>query len=375
MKKWIKALFSRKGEANRAPITENNPVTRDKTSIPGPDLEADETQAKIADIHPVEEAEHPAEETDRDQPLQPEQANEPEPEPEPEPSSPVPDSEEGDDALPTPTLKEAFAAKYPRHVFILDMFEAANLCEAKWEHLTKSRLQSLIDYMAERIAPNSVHQYATLLKAVLNLYSDEVRLPRGFAKTLTPKKCACTSVFLNEDELERLENYTPADKRELYVRDTFLLGAYCGCRHSDAVRLSTSNIVDGNLQYVSVKTKIPTTLPLKPVVARLLENAPGDDFPEVSHQTYNNVIRRICRTCQITRRVKVFKAGREMEGEKWRFVASHTARRSFATNLYLRGVDIFTISKLLGHASVESTQQYIQSGARTDSEELMGYFQ
>lgn len=78
------------------------------------------------------------------------------------------------------------------------MFETANLCDATWENITKVRLQKFVDYMGERLLPNSVNQYATKQKAVLNLYSDEISLPRGFAKVLTPKKTAVQNVYLTE---------------------------------------------------------------------------------------------------------------------------------------------------------------------------------
>lgn len=270
------------------------------------------------------------------------------------------------------TLKEAMRMKYPKYADnIMKMFEAANLCEATWENLTKVRLQRLIDYMGERIAPNSVSQYATKLKAVLNLYSEEVELPRDYAKVLTPKKCASTTVYLTEEELQLLIAYNPKNEKECYVRNMFIISAYCGARHSDVVRLSESNIVGDTLQFVSVKTKTPTIIPLKPAVAEYIRNTPEI---EMSDKAYNATIRRICAKCGINNRIKVFKAGEEREGEKWEYVGSHTSRRSFATNLYLRGVDIYTISKLLGHSDVKVTANYIQSGIRTNSEELMGYF-
>lgn len=269
------------------------------------------------------------------------------------------------------TLKEAFSAKYPSYMNILRMFEAANLCEATWENLTKLRLQKFVEYMLERVAPNSANQYATKLKAVLNLYSDEVSLPRDYAKVLTPKKNPTTAVYLKESELELLEQYQPANDNERFVRNMFLIAAYCGARHSDAIRLNESNIDGDLLKYVSKKTKTPTTVPLKPIVADYIRNTPKC---EIADKTYNIIIRRICKSVGINQRVKVFKAGEERDGEKWEFVGSHTARRTCATLLYLRGVDIFTISKILGHSSVDVTTHYIQSGIRTDSEELMGYF-
>lgn len=269
------------------------------------------------------------------------------------------------------TLKAAFAAKYPRYENILRMFEAANLCEATWENITKVRLQKFVDYMNERLSPNSVNQYATKLKVVLNLYSDEVSLPRGFAKVLTPRKCASTAVYLTEEELQKLVDYSPRNVREEYARDLFVVCAYGGMRHSDALNLNEGNFAGGSLQYVSVKTKIHTVVPLKPVVRDYILNRPQ---VQIDDTTYNAIIRRICQRCGITERVKVFKAGKEMEGEKWEYVSGHTARRSFASNLYLRGVDLYTISKMLGHTSVKTTEGYIHADIRTDSEELMSYF-
>lgn len=269
------------------------------------------------------------------------------------------------------TLKEAFAQKYPRYTNILTMFEAANLCDATWENITKVRLQAFIDYMGERLSPNSVNQYAKKLKAVLNLYSDEVTLPRGFAKVLTPKTCASTAVYLTEDEIQKLIDYTPHNIREEYVRDLFVICAFGGMRHSDALNLNESNFVGDSLQYVSVKTKIHTVVPLKPIVREYILNRPRI---EIDDTTYNNIIRRICEKCGINDRVKIFKAGKELEGEKYEYVSSHTARRSFASNLYLRGVDLYTISKMLGHTSVKTTEGYIQADIRTNSKELMSYF-
>lgn len=273
-------------------------------------------------------------------------------------------------AQPT-TLKEAFSQKYPAYMNILKMFEAANLCEATWENLTKVRLQRFVEYMGERIAPNSVNQYATKLKAVLNLYSEEVGLPRDYAKVLTPRKCASTSIFLTEDELQLLMDYNPKNDKERFVRNVFCVSAFCGARHSDSVLFNEDNIIGDTLQYVSVKTKTPTTIPLKPIVAEYIRTMPRITMGD---KAFNATIRRIAQKCGINSRVKIFKAGEEKNGEKWEFLSSHDARRSFASNLYLRGVDIYSISRMLGHSSVNTTQLYIQASIRTNSEELMGYF-
>ena len=254
---------------------------------------------------------------------------------------------------------------------ILNMFEAANLCDATWENLTKVRLQKFIDYMGERLSPNSVNQYAAKLKSVLNLYADEVLLPRGYAKVLTPKKVTSTAVFLSESELQKLIDYTPKNERERYVRNMFVTCAFCGMRHSDAVRLNESNINGDSLQYVSVKTKIQAIVPLKPIVREYILNRTDVSSDDT---TYNRIIRNICKKCGITDKVKVFKAGKESEGEKWEYVSSHTARRSCASNLYLKGLDLYTISRFLGHSSADMTAKYICCGIRELPQEAKEYF-
>lgn len=276
----------------------------------------------------------------------------------------------------TPTLKEAFLQKYPAYNNILRMFEAANLCEATWENITKVRLQRFVDYMAERLSPNSVNQYATKLKAVLNLYSDEVLLPRGFAKVLTPRKTAVQNVYLTEEEIQKIVDYTPRNNRESLVQAQFIIGVLSLARHSDFVNFDESNIVGENLVYVSQKTKIPASIPVSGTLLRFLKAqkeiiAKGI---EVSDDSFNDIIRRICQKCGIDEPIKLYRRGETTTKPKWEYVSSHTARRSGVTNLYLRGLDILTIAKIAGHTNTATTMGYVCCGIRELPQEAKEYF-
>ena len=276
----------------------------------------------------------------------------------------------------TPTLKEAFLQKYPAYNNILRMFEAANLCEATWENITKVRLQRFVDYMAERLSPNSVNQYATKLKAVLNLYSDEILLPRGFAKILTPRKVSSTAVYLTEEELQKIVEYEPKNNREALVQAQFIIGAKTLARHSDFVNFDESNIVGENLVYVSQKTKIPASIPVSGMLLRFLKAqkeiiAKGI---EVSDDSFNDIIRRICKKCGIDEPIKLYRRGETTTKPKWEYVSSHTARRSGVTNLYLRGLDILTIAKIAGHTNTATTMGYVCCGIRELPQEAKEYF-
>lgn len=269
------------------------------------------------------------------------------------------------------TLLEAFAQKYPSLIFILDFFFRANGVRATWSNLTRPRLQRFVDYMAESLAPNTVNQYCTRLKVVLNIYADEVQLPKDWAKILSPRKVASTAICLTEPELKLLEQYQPKNDNELFVRNMFLISSYCGARHIDAISLNASNIRGDKLVFVAQKTMKEAILPLKPIVARYILDTPRVEITDVG---YNKIIRRICRKVGIIERVKILKAGKEVELDKCDAVSSHTARRSFATNLYNRGVDIHTISRMLQHSDLKLTAKYITGAIRELNEKEMEYF-
>ena len=61
-------------------------------------------------------------------------------------------------------LRTAFLVKYPKYEIILNMYSKANDCPATWENLSKVRLQAFVDYMEERLAPNSVRQYEMCIR-------------------------------------------------------------------------------------------------------------------------------------------------------------------------------------------------------------------
>lgn len=274
------------------------------------------------------------------------------------------------------SLKEAFKLKYPQYLSVLNMFEEANGCDATWENVTKPRLAKFVAYMSDRLAGNSVKTYCAMLKSTLRLYSDVVDLPKGYEAILSPRRDVSQQTWLTDVEIDKLLHYEPRNEYERIVRNQFCLGALTGARHSDYVKFSLADIVDGKLSYVSVKTHVKTEIPLAPAVSRILEENErlGISGRKLADSSFNDNIRNICRACGITDRIKLYQAGEFSEGEKWEFISSHTARRSFATNLYLRGADLYSISVLMGHTSTEMTERYIVCGLRKMPDNVLEYF-
>lgn len=273
-------------------------------------------------------------------------------------------------------LRTAFTEKYPKYGNVLDMYERANGCPATWGNLTKIGLSKFVDYMNERLATSSVKTYAAMLKAVLNLYNEEVKLPKDYDKVLSVRGETSSNTWLNDLEIETLIGYIPVNATERLVKNQFIMGCVTGARHSDYMDFTRENIVNKRLVYVSQKTHVRAEVPLSPVVERLI--AENEMFylvdKEVSDPTFNTTIREICRKVGINERLKLYRAGEFVEGAKYEFISSHTARRSFATNLYLRGADLYAISKMMGHSSVTMTEGYISCGLRDLSDNILDYF-
>ena len=271
-------------------------------------------------------------------------------------------------------LIQAFHNKYPKYDKILKDFEKANGLEiANWSDITKLSLSRFVDYLEDNYAQSSVKTYCAMFKAVLSLYSDEVELPKDYAKILSVKGCVSEGIWLNDEEIERVIRYEPKSPIERLVRNQFVLEATVGARHSDIIKMTKENIVGDSIVYVSQKTKIKATIPLSPVAARFLDDM---EFvtKTVCPNTFNTYIKQICRKCGINQKVKLFRHGVDMKGEKWEFATSHVGRKSFACNLYNRGVDILSISKMMGHSDISITaSRYIICPPRL-SDKALEYF-
>lgn len=268
-------------------------------------------------------------------------------------------------------LKNVFLKRYPNRGKVLDYYKEATGQDAAWGNLNKANIQAFTDLLDERLSRNSARLYAQLFKFAISLYSDRVKLPDNYEKTLKLRTQRVVNTWCDESDLRAFERVTVYDDLEEVVWASFLIGAYTGARHSDFIRFNENNIVNGMLTYVSQKTKIQATVPLKPIVSRLI---PLVKIREISDVFYNSTLRNLCQRAKINKEVKVFKCGREQEGPKYKFISSHTARRSFATNLYLRNCDIYAIAKMMGHTNVNTTEGYICCGLRELPDRVMGYF-
>jgi len=275
------------------------------------------------------------------------------------------------------TFVGAFLWKYPSRVKLLNVLKDMLGAIPVWDDLNDETLRDLVDELSEQgLATSSMRTMCAELKALLNENTKYVP-STNFQKILSVKGAASQNVYLTTKEMELFLSYKPQTETEHFVHRNFCVGMMTGARRDDTYRLSISNcdIETNMLSYVPQKTPgIVVHVPvdekhgLRMFLADSCPNPCCDD-------TFNEIVRRICKTIGIDTVCSVVKAGRNKTAPKYELVSSHTARRTFATNLYLAGVSLEDIAMMMGHGkNIETTKRYI-CAERTLNPNVMSYFQ
>jgi len=161
--------------------------------------------------------------------------------------------------------------------------------------------------------------------------------------------------YLTEDELKRIEEKEFRISRLDRVRDVFVFACYTGMSYSDLSKLTPGSIskgIDGKdwIIYEREKTGVRASVPLLPQAQALIDkyrndpacSSDGKILPVISNQKLNAYLTEIADLCQIEKNITM-----------------HLARHTFSCTITLtNGVPIETVSKMLGHTSLKTTQIY-----------------
>ncbi|WP_321997545.1 site-specific integrase [Draconibacterium orientale] len=218
---------------------------------------------------------------------------------------------------------------------------------------------------------NTAWCYHKHMKKVLNIavamdYISTNPYVKFQVKTEQPKR-----EFLTQKELKKIRKKKIDIERLAIVRDIFLFASYTGLSYADISKLAKQHIRtgnDGNKWIIIDRTKNGSRcrVPLLPAAKSILKrykNYPinvskGLLLPVNSNQKMNAYLKEIADICGIKKNLSM-----------------HVARHTFATTITLtNGVPIETVSKVLGHSSLKTTQIYariLDTKISQDFEEIM----
>ena len=157
--------------------------------------------------------------------------------------------------------------------------------------------------------------------------------------------------YLNQRELNYIEKTRFSRVTLETTKDIFLFACYTGLSYVDVKHLTTDNLIQGIngkdwIYCRREKSQISMKIPLLEKAQQILDKYrnPVSEFllPVYSNQKTNSYLKEIADQCKISKKLSF-----------------HVARHTFATTITLsNGVPIETVSKLLGHSKLSTTQIY-----------------
>lgn len=214
---------------------------------------------------------------------------------------------------------------------------------------------------------NTIMKHIERLRKVVNMAIKNDWLDRDPFQKFQPSFIKSNRQFLTADELAAIEQKEFKILRLQHAKDMFVFSCYTGLAYIDVYELTPQNLslgIDGEywINTCRHKTDIPVRVPLLPPAMAIIEkykNNPrvlesGRLLPVYANQLLNNYLKEIADFCGIEKPLSF-----------------HIARHTFATTVTLtNGVPIETVSKLLGHTSIKTTQIYAKVIEQKVSEDM-----
>lgn len=259
-------------------------------------------------------------------------------------------------------------ATWMKHKQCLDVFVGFRE-NATFDNCDRAFYTSFTQYLVEqKYALNTIGKYLSLLRTwireaeaagiAVHPFHRSADWYVGREKTM--------HVSLTLDELRAIERTVCTSPLEQSCKDLFLISAYTGLRYSDVTRLSEAQFRDGVIIMEQSKTGTEVVVPELPEITGILEKyrrtgraAP----PQVSNVIMNRYIKVVAERAGIVEDVVLRRSvGGNRQSKTYKkcdLITTHTARRSFAKNLFVSGFNLSWLSRLMGHSNVEQTIDYI----------------
>lgn len=276
------------------------------------------------------------------------------------------------DSLAWGTLKNYFTTQKYIQMFLKEKRNTSDvfLSELTYKFITDFefflRNYRPIDHH-KPLANNGVMKHIERFRKVINLAVKLEWLDKDPFAQYKQKFEKVEREFLTKEELQKIEFRDFKVVRLQLIRDLFIFSCYTGLAYIDVMQLTPSNItvgIDGDYWLITSrqKTSNPVRVPLLPKALELIERYKGHPralasatlFPTISNQKLNSYLKEVADLCGIHKNLTF-----------------HLARHTFATTVTLtNGVPIESVSKMLGHSTITTTQIYAKVIEKKLSEDM-----
>jgi len=237
------------------------------------------------------------------------------------------------------------------------------------------------------LAPNSIGGHIKRVKWFMS-----AALDRDFHTNVNFRKKSFKAtreetdqIYLTRKEVKILSKKSLAPRLKR-VADAFVLNCYLGQRYSDWAQMLKPNFhkqADGLFHWMLVQDKtgekmdVPVPHDVLPILKKYNFTCPviSAKGKLMSVQKFNDYLKEAAATAELNAIEDVRSNGQVTKRPKHELIKSHTARRTFATNLYLDGVPIQNIMAITGHRKEETFLLYVRADQLTKSKGLAKHYQ
>lgn len=235
-----------------------------------------------------------------------------------------------------------------------------------------------------KLRTNSIGGHIKKLKWLMNAALDrDLHTNYAFKKQSfsTPKE-ESDQIYLTKKELKQFSKKDLSDKLRR-VADAFVMNCYLGMRFSDLSQIVPANFTKTGKNYqlhmIQAKGNQKVIIPIpKDALALLVKyefTCPViRDGKLISVQKFNEYLKEAAQRCGLNQPRQIKEEGQAKVYPLSELIKSHTARRTFATNLYLDGVPTQQIMAVTGHKKEETFLSYIRADVITKVKGLEEYY-
>ena len=286
---------------------------------------------------------------------------------------------------PKETMSKLVKSQYQKFVDIFSDFQDQKKVRYTLYSLTQDDVYELVNFLEEDDYNSAtIERYVGRLKFFLNRATEmslKVSQVRNQRIYIDKESSEVESVYLNEEEIQKIYNLDLSHDFELdNARDNLIISCFSGLRVSDLMTgLNTDNIKEGFISVKTKKTKTFVTIPVHKMVESILRKRFSQLPKKTTTFEYNRLIRIVCQLAEIDNQIlaKVWNSSKKRKEvkyvKKYEAIGSHTARRSFASNLYGK-VPNEVIQSVAGWSSSEMLAYYNKTSKKEYAEQLKTFW-
>tara|TARA_R110000764_G_scaffold218944_2_gene306555 strand:- start:840 stop:1589 length:750 start_codon:yes stop_codon:yes gene_type:complete len=173
------------------------------------------------------------------------------------------------------------------------------------------------------------------------------------------------NIALNKSEIDAMYKLDLADKPYLdRVRDMFVIGCKTGLRFSDIYAIQKHHIEDDIIRLTTYKGTVKVIIPILRQTRSILSKYDYQLPKSISNQKFNDYIKEVGKLAGLDNieRTSINRAtGEDVEFKpKYELISTHTARRSFCTNMYNDKIPVLAICAMTGHKTETEFLKYLK---------------